>query len=82
MAEHIQPAMKGSDRMLQGGSRRARRGRPGRRAGGGRAGPGIDRTIAALATWRSVFDRLKLPQRAGEPIVNVLGRLHKDFDRA
>lgn len=41
----------------------------------------IEQTLSALADWKRVFTRLKIPHKAGEPIFNVLARLHKDFEK-
>ena len=41
----------------------------------------IEQTLAALADWHKVFTRLNVPNRAGEPIFNVLARLHQDFEK-
>lgn len=40
----------------------------------------IEQTLAALSDWKEVFTRLKIPHRAGEPIFNVLAKLHKEFE--
>lgn len=41
----------------------------------------IERTLAALGDWKKVFTQLKIPHEAGEPIFNVLAKLHKDFEK-
>ncbi|MBC3376573.1 type II toxin-antitoxin system HipA family toxin [Pseudomonas sp. SWRI92] len=41
----------------------------------------IEQTLAALSDWKDVFTRLKIPHKAGEPIFNVLAKLHQDFER-
>lgn len=41
----------------------------------------IEQTLSALADWKRVFTRLKIPHKAGEPIFNVLAGLHKDFEK-
>ena len=41
----------------------------------------IQQTLAALADWKKVFTRLNVPHKAGEPIFNVLARLHLDFEK-
>ncbi|KIF60716.1 transcriptional regulator [Pseudomonas fluorescens] len=41
----------------------------------------IEQTLAALADWRKVFTRLNVPHKAGEPIFNVLAKLHQDFEK-
>lgn len=41
----------------------------------------IEQTLAALADWKKVFTRLNIPHQAGEPIFNVLARLHEDFEK-
>ncbi|MRT57102.1 type II toxin-antitoxin system HipA family toxin [Enterobacteriaceae bacterium RIT693] len=40
----------------------------------------IEQTLAALSKWREVFDRLNIPQKAGEGIFNVLKKRHQDFE--
>jgi serine/threonine-protein kinase HipA len=41
----------------------------------------IEQTLAALGDWKKIFTRLKIPHKAGEPIFNVLAKLHKDFEK-
>lgn len=41
----------------------------------------IEQTLAALSDWKKVFTRLKVPHKAGQPIFNVLEKLHKDFEK-
>jgi serine/threonine-protein kinase HipA len=41
----------------------------------------IEQTLNALADWKNVFTRLNIPHKAGQPIFNVLGNLHKDFEK-
>lgn len=41
----------------------------------------IEQTLAALGDWKKVFTQLKIPHKAGEPIFNVLAKLHKEFEK-
>lgn len=41
----------------------------------------IEQTLAALASWQSVFDRLNIPHKAGRGIFNVLKEVHKAFEQ-
>ncbi|UST70571.1 hypothetical protein [Pseudomonas moraviensis] len=41
----------------------------------------IEQTLAKLADWWEVFTRLNVPHKAGEPIFNVLAKLHQDFEK-
>lgn len=41
----------------------------------------IEQTLAALADWKSVFTRLKVPHKVGVPIFNVLAKRHEDFEK-
>lgn len=41
----------------------------------------IEQTLAALSDWKKVFTQLNIPHKAGEPIFNVLAKLHEDFEK-
>jgi serine/threonine-protein kinase HipA len=41
----------------------------------------IEQTLIALGDWKKVFTTLKIPHKAGDPIFNVLAKLHKDFEK-
>lgn len=41
----------------------------------------IEQTLAALAKWQEVFDRLKIPHKAGKGIFNILKKVHEDFEK-
>lgn len=41
----------------------------------------IEQTLAALSDWKKVFTQSKIPHQAGEPIFNVLAKLHMEFEK-
>ncbi|MEN4913348.1 type II toxin-antitoxin system HipA family toxin [Erwinia amylovora] len=40
----------------------------------------IEQTLDALSRWKDVFERLKIPQKSGTGIFNILNKLHRDFE--
>ena len=40
----------------------------------------IEQTLSALSNWKTVFERIKIPEKSGVGIFNVLDKLHKDFE--